>query len=99
MDILKTVSGTWHYFVAFLSLVLAIVAAAHAVLYKRDSRAAVLWVGIIWLIPLIGSILYFLLGINRIRRRAVLLRGDLPRHQAISSAEPVSPERLARELS
>ncbi len=98
MDLLGAFAGTWHYLVACLALILAIVGSGHAVLYKRDSRAAVLWGGIIWLIPLGGAVLYFLLGVNRIRRRAVLLRGDLPRHQTAPSAEPISPETLAREL-
>src|SRR5262245_37260838 len=98
MDFLGTFPGFCQYVAAGLTFALALVGSAHAVLYKRDSRAAVLWVGIIWLIPLVGPLLYFLLGINRIRRRAVLLRGDLPRHQTVPSAEPVSPETLAREL-
>ena len=48
-----------------------LLASAHVVLYKRDSRAAIGWVGIIWLVPILGSVLYILLGINRIQRRAI----------------------------
>lgn len=54
------------------------VASGHAVLYKRDSRAAVAWVGLIWLVPILGPSLYGLLGINRVRRRAALLRAARP---------------------
>ena len=53
---------------------MAALASAHAILNKRDSRAATLWLGFIWLLPLLGPVLYLLLGVNRVRRRAVSLR-------------------------
>ncbi|MGA3163411.1 MAG: phospholipase D-like domain-containing protein, partial [Verrucomicrobiota bacterium] len=37
------------------------------------SRATTLWLGFIWLLPLFGPIFYLVLGVNRIRRRAVSL--------------------------
>ena len=58
----------------------------HAILYKRDVRATVGWVGVIWLAPFIGAALYVLFGINRIERRAARLRGA----PAESSAPPES---------
>jgi cardiolipin synthase len=36
-------------------------------------RAATLWLGIIWLAPILGTVLYLAMGVNRIRRRAILL--------------------------
>ncbi len=57
-----------------LGIILAVLASAHAVLNKREERAAIGWVGLIWLVPIIGPALYVTLGINRIRRRAVRLR-------------------------
>lgn len=44
--------------------------AVHVLLHKRDTSAAVGWIGIAWLSPVVGSLLYFLLGINRVQRRA-----------------------------
>ena len=35
---------------------------------------AVAWVGFIWFVPVVGALLYLLLGINRIQRRARFLR-------------------------
>ncbi len=52
------------------SFALAMWASAHVVLYKRDVRAAIGWVGIIWLTPFVGSLLYLGLGINRVKRKA-----------------------------
>ena len=48
-------------------------ASVHALLHKRDSRAAALWIGLIWLLPVFGPMLYLVFGINRIRRRAISL--------------------------
>lgn len=78
-----------HIIGAFVFIV-ACLASAHAVLNKRDTRAAVGWVGLIWLVPALGSLLYILLGINRIRRRAKGLRPD----NAVSSLYrvPEQPE-------
>src|SRR5688572_17535994 len=70
-------------------IVVAAIAAGHAVLYKRDSRSAALWVIVIWVLPAVGSILYYLLGINRVQRRAARLRGSLVRHRT-QSQFPVS---------
>ena len=67
------------YVAAVLTLGLAVVASGHAILYKRDSRAAVAWVGLIWLVPVAGGVLYALLGVNRIRRRATGVRSQSPR--------------------
>jgi len=57
-------------------IIIACIASAHVILNKRDTRAAVGWVGLIWLVPALGSLLYILLGINRIRRRAKGLRSS-----------------------
>lgn len=44
-----------------------------AVLRKRHVPAVVGWVGLAWLAPIAGTLAYFLLGINRIRRSASAL--------------------------
>jgi cardiolipin synthase len=66
--------GFWPYLVTTLDVGVALVASAHAILYKRDARAAVAWVGLIWLVPFLGALLYLLFGVNRIRRRARSVR-------------------------
>lgn len=73
---MQTWYAIWPYVTAALTIGLSLIASAHAVIYKRDSRAAVGWVGLIWLAPLLGTILYMLLGINRIRRKVAGARGD-----------------------
>lgn len=62
---------------ALFHLVLAPVASVHALIYKRDSRAAFGWIALCILLPIAGPVIYALLGVNRIQRRARRL--TLPR--------------------
>ena len=69
---LATVAGV-------VAVLMALAASAHAILTKREVRAAIGWVGLAWLSPLVGPVLYATLGVNRIKRRARELR---PGHDA-----------------
>jgi cardiolipin synthase len=51
---------------------------AHTLLRKRDVSAAIGWIGMAWLAPGLGALLYFGFGINRVRRRARRLMGSDP---------------------
>ncbi|MFY0563417.1 phospholipase D-like domain-containing protein [Archangium lansingense] len=87
----------WPHVAAALTVVANLLATGHAVLRKRDVRAAVAWVGLVWLVPLVGVVLYLLLGINRIRRRARSLtlrqeHGQFPPKSAVAAC---TPEQLA----
>ncbi len=62
------------WIIGALTVILALGMSGHVVLHKRDPRAAAGWVGLIWFVPIVGSLLYVLLGINRIKRRAAALR-------------------------
>ncbi len=84
--------------VAGFALLLNIIASGHAILYKRDSRAAISWAGFIWLVPLVGAVMYFVFGINRLRRRATLLRGGLERYRAHPTQSECVPDELHRHL-
>jgi cardiolipin synthase len=70
---LDTISRFWPHLVAAFHFLAALLASIHALLHKRDSRAATLWLGTIWFLPVLGPILYLALGVNRIRRRAISL--------------------------
>jgi cardiolipin synthase A/B len=64
-----------HWIALALHAFFGITAAGHALLFKRDSKAALGWIAVCLLFPLVGPLLYFLLGINRIRTRARRLHG------------------------
>src|SRR5437660_5807344 len=90
--------GVWHIAAIGLGLLLSVLATGHAVLYKRDSRSAIAWVGFVWLVPLVGAVLYFIFGVNRLRRQAALLRGDREPYRAHAAEPECSPEELQRHL-
>jgi cardiolipin synthase len=88
------VHEVWNIVAIGLGLFLTVLAIGHAVLSKRDSRAAIAWVGFIWFVPIVGAVMYFIFGVNRIRHKAALLRRNLERHQA----QYAQPECLPKEL-
>jgi cardiolipin synthase len=69
----------WHIAVIGLGLLLSVLATRRAVRNKRDPRDAIAWVGFVWLVPLVGAVLLFIFGANRIRHKAALLRRNLER--------------------
>ena len=70
--------GYWPELAALFSVLLAMAVTAHVITHKRDARAAAAWTGLVWLVPLVGALLYLLLGINRIQRRARQLAPEYP---------------------
>ncbi len=64
----------WPWFVGATGFLAAMAVTVHAVLWKRDTRAVIAWVGLAWLAPVVGPIVYWCFGVNRIQRKAVTLR-------------------------
>lgn len=70
----------------------AVAASFHAVMVKKNPVSAVAWVGVIWLSPVVGIIVYYLLGINRVHRRALKLN---PGGTAAGDHRPAEEDRVA----
>ncbi len=68
-----SILSIWPWLLTALDLGLASWVTVHAVMRKRDTRAAIAWTGLAWLAPFVGSLAYCVLGINRIERRATKL--------------------------
>lgn len=84
---------TWTVLATLFSLLVLVAdlwASLHAVLYKRDYRTALSWVGMIWLVPVLGSLLYLVLGVNRIERRAVRRVAPARKRRGGSQQDPVA---------
>ncbi len=77
--------------------ILAPATALHALLFKRDPRAAFGWIAVCILFPLAGPLLYVLFGLNRARGRAQRLGLTEfgiahERGAAIEKPQPLPPE-------
>ncbi len=68
-----SIATLWPWLLTALDLGLASWVTVHAVMRKRDTRAAIAWTGLAWLAPFVGSFAYCVLGINRIERKATKL--------------------------
>lgn len=64
-------TSVWLSALTLIYLCLTLWAAVHVILHKQVAASAIAWLGIILLSPGIGVVLYWLLGINRIKRRAM----------------------------
>ncbi|MBS0422421.1 MAG: cardiolipin synthase [Proteobacteria bacterium] len=80
---------------ALLHLALAIGVTIHVLLTKREAASGVAWIGLAWLAPILGSVLYLLLGINRVRRRAQSLRRPQPASSGRAARKSVRSDHLA----
>ncbi|MFT4181445.1 MAG: phosphatidylserine/phosphatidylglycerophosphate/cardiolipin synthase family protein [Rhizobium sp.] len=67
----------WGQILAVLSIAMGAAAAIHAAMTKEEVRAAIGWVGVIILSPIVGALLYAFAGINRIRRASLSLQRDV----------------------
>ncbi|TAA57419.1 phosphatidylserine/phosphatidylglycerophosphate/cardiolipin synthase family protein [Shinella sp. JR1-6] len=69
----ETLSAYWPHILVALSIVLGVPAAIHATMTKEEVRAAIGWVGVIMLSPVVGPLIYAIGGVNRIRRKTLNL--------------------------
>jgi cardiolipin synthase len=67
-----TLFAHWGQVLAILSIAMGATAAVHAAMTKEEVRAAIGWVGVIILSPIVGALLYAFAGVNRIRRASLV---------------------------
>jgi cardiolipin synthase len=78
---ISLIDAYWPHILFLISVVAGAAAAIHAAMTKEEVRSAIGWVGVIILSPIIGAALYFVAGINRMRRSVIgdrrsLLQGE-----------------------
>ena len=68
-------------------LCISIAVTIHVLFNKRNVPAAIGWIALSWFSPMIGAVLYFAFGINRIERRARTLRRTIKMlHQRVTNS-------------
>lgn len=91
---------------ASLSVVAAILASIHVLLKRGENRTAIGWLGLFWLgYPLIGSLIYLLVGVNSIHREkratgdTFLSKIRRPRaHRPRAGTDPAIPQSIAPHM-
>jgi cardiolipin synthase len=88
------------FLVGGLHFVIAAAVTAHTLMTKRDVPAAIGWIGMAWLAPVLGALLYVGFGVNRVKRRARRLKGsvrsvDRVVTSDISSEDPIEHLKAA----
>ena len=79
-----------------LHIVIAGAVTAHALMTKRDVPAAIGWIGMAWLAPVLGALLYVGFGVNRVKRRARRLMGPDRADGAHITGDMASEDPLER---
>lgn len=95
---LERLTDVWPHIAVALTLFVSIVTSGYVILYKRDSRSAIIWVAFIWLMPIVGALAYLSFGVNRIRLRARALRGKPAWYQPVPPTVHCLPENSGRVL-
>lgn len=85
----------WLYAVLATEMVAVALTIGHIVLGNRDVPSTVGWTGLVVLAPLVGVLLYWVFGVNRIARRAHRLR---PETSQQSEAASLRAEQRAHHL-
>jgi len=85
---------------AVVHVLIAVAVTVHTLINKRDVPAAIGWIGMAWLAPVVGALLYLGFGISRVKRRARRLKGSLRNvdpHKAsgVALADPIERLKIA----
>ena len=64
----------------------------HVLLYKRNVGTSISWMGIAWLSPFLGGLLYYAMGVNRVKRRALRLRRERSHMFLVDEVAPDAPD-------
>ncbi|MCL2484746.1 MAG: phospholipase D-like domain-containing protein [Endomicrobia bacterium] len=62
------------FLIALAYLALAVGTTIHILIHKDDIKSSIGWIGLVFLSPFIGTVLYIFLGINRVKRKGIKLR-------------------------
>ena len=82
-------------FAGIFLFALQIVVTLHILLHKDDIPSAIGWIGLVWLAPILGSIVYIVLGINRVKRKALRLHS---RGKKFLTLTGKTPEEIEKEI-
>ena len=86
----------WPHLLAVISVTMATIAVIHVTMTKDEVRSAIGWVGVIILSPIVGTLVYLIAGINRMRRASIAQerQNSSREHKNDVSSQQVSDTKL-----
>ncbi|MFT5815549.1 MAG: cardiolipin synthase [Psychroserpens sp.] len=69
-ELIQWLSTHWVTIIVIFHISLSFITSIHVLLFKENERTSLAWIGLVILSPVIGSLFYWLFGINRIQRLA-----------------------------
>ena len=69
-QLLEWTTIQWVTITVVLHISLCLVTSLHVLMFKENERTSLAWIGLVILSPILGSLFYWLFGINRIKRLA-----------------------------
>ena len=69
-SLFEWISFHWVSIIVVVHFGLSVVTSLHVLLFKENERTSLAWIGLVIFSPVLGSLFYWLFGINRIRRIA-----------------------------
>ncbi|MBA6224798.1 cardiolipin synthase [Colwellia sp. MB02u-18] len=69
-ELVQWLSTHWVTIIVIFHISLSFITSIHVLLFKENERTSLAWIGLVILSPVIGSLFYWLFGINRIQRLA-----------------------------
>ena len=96
---LTLIQDYWPHILTVVSILVAVPAAIHAAMTKNEVRAAIGWVGVIFLSPIVGALIYAIGGINRIRHKSLAVeRAAHGHHRSSPLGEAVADGLIANRF-
>jgi cardiolipin synthase len=89
---LDIVLGYIDWTVVLAGVAISLFAAVHALLHHRKPQATFTWVAVCIMWPLVGAILYFMFGKNRVVTRAKRLHGSVEVPTVVRSVSAMVPQ-------
>lgn len=90
-------SATFALLLSLLHIAMASAVTMHALLTRIAPQTTIAWIGLAWLSPYVGPLLYLFFGVNRVRRKALNLSGPESDIDPPGSRHVVSPNELDHE--
>jgi len=69
-ELIKWVTHHWVTIIVIFHISLSMLTSVHVLLFKENERTSLAWIGLVIFSPVVGSLFYWLFGINRIKRSA-----------------------------